>query len=151
MTREQRQSLERVAERHLRRGELSEALAQFEALALAFPGDAPLASRVAEMRENLQPAELLNPRSNFHSEPDVASRGPVDEAEAMAARGDYAGAMARYRQLLSERPDSELIRDRLAELFRMVQAQRPRDPPPRLREALLSELLGRISSRRRRA
>lgn len=150
MTPEERKTLEAQAERHLRRGELSEAFEQFQHLSRAFPADVALAARITQLKESLQPAELMNPRSNFHSEPaDAATATPVDQAEALATRGDYAGAIGLYRRLLGERPDSELIRERLAELFRLAQAQAPRRPSPQAREHLLAELLARISSRKR--
>jgi tetratricopeptide (TPR) repeat protein len=151
MTPEERHSLETQAERHLRRGELSEAFEQFQQVARAFPADTALQARIAQLKENLQPAELMNPRSNFHSEPAGGGQTPVDQAEALASRGDYAGAIGLYRKLLAERPESELIRERLAELFRLVQAQKPRRASPQARENLLAELLGRISSRKRQA
>lgn len=149
MTPEQRQTLEAQAERHLRRGELSEAFEQFREVARAFPDDEHLRARITQLQENLQPAELMNPRSNFHSEP-AQGDTPADRAEAMAARGDYGGAIGLYRKVLAERPDSQLVRERIEELFRLVQAQAPRRPTPQAREHFLQELLQRITARRRK-
>ena len=148
MTPEERQSIEARADRALRRGELSEAFRLFQQLKGAFPDDAALQTRIALLQETLQPAELLSPKANFRAEPAGAPQSPMDEAEVRAARGDYAGAIALYRTLLAARPDSELIKERLAELFGLVQAQAPRRAPHQ-REAVLAELLSRISTRKR--
>lgn len=142
--------METRAERSLRRGELSEAFRLFRQLANAFPQDQALAQRIRDLEESLQPSELLSPRANFRAEGSDAPQSPMDQAEALAAKGDFAGAIALYRTLLAQRPDSELIRERLAELFGLVQAQAPRRSPFQ-RESLLADLLSRIAARRRRA
>ena len=136
---------------------LSTALALFQQLVAAFPGDASLAEKLANLKENLQPMELTSAKSRFVPEPSAPRVGaaPLDEAEALAARGDYAGAIARYRKALGDKPDSELLKERLAELFRMMQAQAPKPRPapvvlPKSPELTLTELLDRIAGRRKR-
>lgn len=152
MTPADRHSLETRAERCLRRGELSEAFSLFRELVAAFPDDAALRSRLTELEGSLQPAELLNPRSNFRPEPEAAPRSPTEDAERRAAQGDYPGAIAAYRQILEAKPDNELVRERLAELFTLAQAAAPRpSAPTRHREAVLGELLSRIGARKREA
>jgi hypothetical protein len=150
VTPDERSEVESRAERSLRRGELSEAFKLVTELTRAFPADRHLADRLAQLKDNIDPAELLNPKSNLRAEPEGPPRTPVDEAEQRAARGDYAGAIALYRRLLAERPDSDLLRERLDELFHLATAQNPhrelRAPTP---EALLNELLQRIASRNR--
>jgi tetratricopeptide (TPR) repeat protein len=153
VTRDERDALEAKADRAMRRGELSTALEFFQALLTAFPEDAALAQKLAQLKENLQPMELVSAKSRFVPEAPAKSPAPLDEAEALAARGDYAGAIARYRKALADKPDSELLKDRLAELFRLVQAQAPRRPVPALEqknpELVLGEWLDRISVRRK--
>ena len=150
---EEREVVEAKADRAMRRGELSTALELFQQLLTAFPGDVGLQRKLSGLKENLQPMELVSAKSRFVPEPpSTKSAAPLDEAEALAAKGDYAGAIARYRKALSEKPDSELLKERLAELFRLVQAQAPRraaPPAPKTPEGVLSEWLDRISSRRK--
>ena len=125
---EEREAVEAKADRAMRRGELSTALELFQQLLTAFPGDVGLQRKLSGLKENLQPMELVS------------------------AKSDYPGAIARYRKALSEKPDSELLKERLAELFRLVQAQAPRraaPPAPKTPEGVLSEWLDRISSRRK--
>lgn len=154
MTQDERDTLEAKGDRAMRRGELSTALALFQQLCAAFPADATLAEKMKNLQENLQPMELTSAKSRFVPDPS-APRGrgsPLDEAEALAARGDYAGAIARYRKALADKPDSQLLKERLTELFRMMQAQAPRKPAPvvaKSPELALSELLDRIASRRK--
>ncbi|MBL9039175.1 MAG: hypothetical protein JNG84_11705 [Archangium sp.] len=148
MTDTERSEIEAQAERALRRGELSHAFTLFRQLTAAFPDDAALRTRVDELEGSLQPAELMSAKANFRAEPSGPPTSAVDDAEQRAARGDYAGAIAVYRRLLTERPDSQLLRERLSELFQLAQA-RPSAPRPRTREAMLSELLDRVGSRKR--
>jgi tetratricopeptide (TPR) repeat protein len=155
MTPEERDTLEAKGDRAMRRGELSAALALFQQLCSAFPLDSALAEKLANLKENLQPMELTSAKSRFVPDPSAPRSGgnPLDEAEALAARGDYPGAIARYRKALADKPDSELLKERLAELFRMMQAHAPQRPPPvvpKSPELALTELLDRIASRRKR-
>jgi tetratricopeptide (TPR) repeat protein len=151
MTPDERRTLEATAERHLRRSELRDALALFRQLAQAFPDDEALSRRLAEVEENLQPAELTHARSAFRPEPAKAS--PTHQAEALASRGDFAGAITIYRSLLEQNPNAELVRERLAELFQLAQARSPSRvqpaPAPRDPKRELEKLLERITSRRR--
>ncbi len=147
----EREAVEAKAERALRRGELSEAFGLYKTLTAAFPADQSLARRVAELQENLQPAELMNPKSNFRSESIAgAPSSPYDAAEVCASKGDYRGAIAIYRKLMADRPDSELVRERLTELFQLAQAgQAPPAPVKKPLDAVLADLLSRISDRKR--
>ncbi len=150
MTPADRQLIESRAERCLRRGELSEAFSLFRELIAAFPADEVLKRRVSELEGSLQPAELMNAKANFKAEPEHAPRSVTEQAEHLAASGDYAGAIAAYRRLLSSRPDNELVKERLQELFTLAQAAAPHaTAPTRHREAVLGELLSRIDARRR--
>ncbi|MCA3011309.1 MAG: tetratricopeptide repeat protein [Myxococcaceae bacterium] len=145
-----RQAIEAKAERCLRRGELSEAFSLFRKLAAAFPHDAALARRLSELEESLQPAELTSSKANFRAEPVDLPRSDTEHAEHLAAAGDYAGAIVAYRRLLAARPDNELVRERLAELFTLARAAAPRpSAPTATREAVLGELLSRIGARKR--
>lgn len=148
----EREALEAKVERSLRRGELAEALALYRELENAFPHDRSLARRITELQENLQPAELTNPTSNFRSQPAASgiADAPLAAAETCASQGDYKGAIALYRRLMTERPDSELIRERLAELFELAQAgQSPPRPAAKALEAVLNDLISRINDRKR--
>lgn len=150
MTPADRHTLEARAERCLRRGELSEAFSLYRELAAAFPEDGTLKNRIAELEESLQPAELMNAKSNFKAEPEGAPRSATEEAERLASVGDYGGAIAGYRKLLSARPDNDLVKERLQELFTLAQASAPRpSAPTRHREAVLGEILSRIGARKR--
>lgn len=150
----EREALEAKAERSLRRGELSEAFTIYRQLAKAFPSDESLTRKIVELQENLQPAELMNPKSNFRSESTAGTpTSPTDAAEQCASRGDYSGAITIYRRLAAERPDSELIRERLTELFQLAQAGRtPPDSTGTKKplDAVLNDLLSRIGDRRRK-
>jgi hypothetical protein len=174
MTPDERTEAEARADRALRRGELSSALALYQAISDAFPGDDVIAQKLAGIRESLQPHELSHAKSRAPAEPAPAPSGSVQEAEALAAKGDYAAAVAIYRRAVAERPDSDLFKERLAELFQLAQSIAPRNTPapfPRAAVAattdrsgspattdrdvpvssprLLSDLLDQISRRRR--
>ncbi|MDX2014241.1 MAG: tetratricopeptide repeat protein [Myxococcaceae bacterium] len=145
-----RQALEARAERSLRRGELSEAFSLYRQLVAAFPADAALKERLGQLEASIQPAELMSPKANFRAEPDDAPRSETEQAERLAAAGDYAGAISAYRRLLTARPDNELVRERLSELFTLARAAAPRPSAPTAnREAVLGELLSRIGARKR--
>jgi tetratricopeptide (TPR) repeat protein len=144
---EDRAGLERRAERHLRRGELKEALAAYRSLAAAFPDDPALAGRLGLVQESLQPAELAATPSGVRAEPPGGHATPAHQAETLAARGDFRGAIEIYQRLLEDQPRAELLVERLAELRQLASATRSR--PALSREHLLEHLLSRISSRRR--
>lgn len=153
MTQDERDTLEAKADRAMRRGELAAALALLQQLSTAFPADAAVAEKLRNLKDNLQPSELTSAKSRFAPEPAAPqASSPLDEAERLAARGDFAGAIAGYRKALAARPDSELLKERLAELFKMMQAQAPRRPVPVVKspELALSELLDRIAERRKK-
>lgn len=155
MTSEERAELEARAERAKRRGEMSEALAALEQVSAAFPDDSALAARLEQLRGSLQPMELQSAKTRF--EPGGGQTGkpatPEQEGERLFALGDYAGAAGAYRRALAAKPDSELIRERLFELFRLAQAA-PRHSPtdaalPKSKDKLLEALLDRIAARRK--
>ncbi len=148
MTPDERQRAEAVAERALRRGEVAQAIAQLEAILAVSPSDAALAARVAQLRESAAPQELDRAATYTPGLSPLPGAGPTAQAEAAAARGDFATAIALYRALLVTQPNAVLFRERLEELFRLVEAQAPRRPAIS-REAALTELLDRVSARRR--
>ncbi len=145
---DERRALEATAERHLRRGELREAVAVLHHLVQALPDDAALAERLAQLEENLQPAELMSPKAALRSDPKTAP-SPMHDAEALASRGDFAGAITIYRRLLEQNPAADLVRERLAELFQLAQARSPQRPTASSRAQVLEHLLERIATRRR--
>jgi hypothetical protein len=146
MTIQERTEVESRADRSLRRGDLSEALVLYRALSAAFPLDETLSRRLEQLDESLQPAELFNPKSRAASEPGGPGQsGPEQEGERLFALGDYMGAMSAYRRALEEKPGSDLIRERLVEIYGLA---RSAEPPADI-GALLVALLDRIASRRR--
>jgi tetratricopeptide (TPR) repeat protein len=157
MTPEARAEMVAHAERALRRGELSEALSLYETLCQAFPEDQALALKLSNLRETLQPQELQALRAlQASARPEAIPQGPSSpaaEGERLFALGDYAGAAAAYRRALQERPDNELIRERLEELYRLARALPVHSPTdrklPRQAEPLLNALLDRLAARRR--
>jgi tetratricopeptide (TPR) repeat protein len=156
MTPEARAEMQARAERALRRGELAEAVGLYETLVQQFPQDDALAQKLSLLRESLQPMELHSPKARPPASDAPLSHGPsspVQEGERLFALGDYAGAAAAYRRALQERPDNELIKERLLELYRLATAAPvhsptdralPKDPEPRLHA-----LLDRLAARRR--
>jgi tetratricopeptide (TPR) repeat protein len=147
------------AERALRRGELGEALSLFESLCRTYPEDEGLALKLTNVREMLQPEELQALQAfKASSRPEPAPlepSSPVAEGERLFALGDYVGAAAAYRRALQERPDNELIRERLEEAYRLARAlpvhhASPTDRKlPQHTEAALHALLDRVAARRR--
>ncbi|HSP77540.1 MAG TPA: hypothetical protein VLQ93_03365 [Myxococcaceae bacterium] len=154
MTPEARADMVARAERALRRGEISEAVSLYDTLCQAFPEDAALALKRANLREMLQPSELLAlpSRPPLERAP-LGPSSPVAEGERLFALGDYVGAAAAYRRALQERPDSELIRERLEELYRLARTLPVHSPTDRAlpteAEPLLQALLDRLAARRR--
>lgn len=155
MTPAARAELEARAERCLRRGEMDEALAHLETLARDFPEDTVLATRLAHLRESLQPQELQTAKARFREEHAPMGHGsPMQEGERLFALGDYAGAAAAYRRALQERPDNELIRERLLELYQLAQSAPHKASPtdkalPKEPVHRLNALLDRVAARRR--
>lgn len=150
MTPEERAQLEQQIERAVRRGELADAIGHLRALAADFPDDDTVAEKLKQLEESLQPAELMSAKANVRWDSPVPTVSPVDAAERLAAKGDFAGAIAAYRKVLAAQPGSELVKERLAELFALAQARAPRRPlPPKDKTLVLSELLARIDARRR--
>ncbi len=159
MTPAERSELEARAERCIRRGELSDAVGLYRALCAAHPEDLSLERRLQNLEESLEPGELLkvkgmSPAAAPASAPSGPGKvGPEQEGERLFALGDYSGAMAAYRRALKEKPESELIRERLEELYRLARAAPAHSPTgrtlPENPESLLSALLDRIAARRR--
>ena len=157
MTPEARAEMVAQAERALRRGELDEALRLLETLCRAFPQDEGLALKLAHLHETLEPQELQLSRSLRASAlPESIPQGPSSpevEGERLFSLGDYAGAAAAYRRALQARPDSELVRERLEELYRLARSLPVHSPTdrslPRQAEPLLQALLDRLAARRR--
>ena len=150
-----RDELTAPAERAVRRGEMKEAVRLYEELARAQPGDPQINQRLEALRAALQPSEIpgveLPPeeQSGVHTTPLT----PEQEGELLHNLGDYAGAAAAYRRALHDKPDSELIKERLVELYQLAQAM-PRHSPtdatlPRQAEPMLKALLDRIAARKR--
>ncbi len=148
--------MEARADRALRRGELAEALGLYEALVRAFPDDAALALKLSNLRDSLQPSELQAlealrpPEAAFLP---LSPSSPVQEGERLFVLGDYVGAAAAYRRALQERPDSELLKERLIELYRLskeMPLQSPTDKAlPEEAQPRLQALLDRVAARRR--
>ncbi|HEX8436471.1 tetratricopeptide repeat protein [Archangium sp.] len=158
MSPEARAEMVAHAERALRRGELSEAVSLYESLCRAFPEDPSLALRLSNLREMLQPQELQvlqSLRASAEAEPVVpqSPSTPVSEGERLFVLGDYVGAAAAYRRALQEQPQSELLRERLVEVYRLARALPVHSPTdrelPRQAEPLLQALLDRLAARRR--
>lgn len=148
--------MEARADRALRRGELAEALHLYESLVQDFPGDAALALKLANLKDSLQPSELqalLASRPPEEPSLPLAPSSPAQEGERLFALGDYVGAAAAYRRALQERPDSELLKERLIELYRLAREmplQSPTDKAlPKAAEPRLQALLDRVAARRR--
>ena len=147
MTQEERAQLETRVERHVRRGELSEARAGLERLCMAFPEDALLADRLVQLEQGLDPAERRRVATG-RVEPTGNHKTPMHEAEALAAAGKYKAAIFIYRQLLKTQPDWDLVKERLAELFQLAQIAAPHRGGLN-HEGALEHLLDRISTRKR--
>jgi hypothetical protein len=133
------------AERSMRRGDLAEATRLFELVATRFPGDGAAAARLSQLRENLQPLELMHPKARLAAAEAPTGLTHEQEGERLFGEGDFAGAAAAYRKALEQHPDSELIRERLMELFALAKGSAPGP------EDLLRGLLSRIRDRGSRA
>ncbi len=149
-----RADLEVRADRALRRGEVSEALALFEQLASAYPDDAALKTKLDNLRETLQPMELSSAKTRSADRATgMPPSSPEAEGERLLALGDFPGAISAYRRAFTQRPDSVLVQERLAEIFRLARAAPNTSPTdtklPREQEPMLRALLDRISARRR--
>lgn len=156
MTLEARAEMQTRAERALRRGELAEAVGLYETLVQQFPQDEALAQKLALLRESLQPMELHAPKARPPAIEEPVPQGPsspVQEGERLFALGDYAGAAAAYRRALQERPNNELIKERLVELYRLATTTPIHSPTdralPKEPEHRLQALLDRLAARRR--
>ena len=147
MTPEERTALETQIERHVRRGELGQAYAALQRLSDAFPDELALTQRLAQVEASLDPAERRRVPVPI-SEPSGVHKSPMHQAEAFAAAGRYRDAIGIYRALLQSRPDWDLVKERLAELFQLAQVADPPRPPVN-RENVLGHLLERITSRKR--
>ncbi|MGV3619788.1 MAG: hypothetical protein ACO1OB_03165 [Archangium sp.] len=142
-----RTTLEAKIERHLRRGELSEAWAALNGLCEAFPEEDALKLRLRQLEESLEPSEWRRV-TLAKTEPSGVHKSPMHYAEGLAAAGKYTEAIEIYRALLDERPDQELVKERLGELFQLAQVAQARRPTVD-RAGVLEHLLERINARRR--
>lgn len=147
VTPEERAQLEAATERHLRRGELSEAWAALTKLSDAFPGDAAVAERIKHLEDSLEPSEWRKMTMTRPTTAD-AMKSPMHYAESLAAQGRYTEALELYRALLDENPHQELIKERLSELYQLARVASPKKQGVD-RLGMLEHLLERISSRRR--
>ena len=147
MTPSERAALETQIDRHVRRGELPAARAALERLCLAFPEDQALADRLARLEEDLDPSER-RPVPLGGIDPTGKHKTPMHEAEALAAKGKYKEAIAIYRALLKDRPDWELVKERLSELFQLAQVAAPIKTSTD-QSGALEHLLDRINTRKR--
>ena len=151
MSPEDRAAIEKNVERHVRRGDVYEACVLLQQLIEAFPDERALADRLLHLEGSLDPTErrrvsLIPPESTG------SHRSPVSQAEAHVARGRYKDAIELYRSLLVERPDWDLVKERIAELELLQQLANPHEPPPADagdQKAVLEHLLDRISNRKR--
>jgi hypothetical protein len=143
-----RESIEAEADRLRRRGELGQALELYHTLLANSPEDAGLRDKVDQVGELLQPMELNHPKAAHGT---TAPSSLEERAERAAAHGDYAEAAALYRRALQEAPESELLAERLAEVFALAKrGSAPAAAAPATPEALLQGLLERIAQRRDR-
>lgn len=142
----ERPEAEARADRLIRRGEMAEAVGILRGLVQAFPDDEALSRRLADLAEALQPSELTHPKAQVGSVDRSNSGTPEQEGERLFAQGDYAGAITAYRRALQLRPDNELVRERLEELFTLAQTRPPQRPGT---ADLLKGLLERVAARRR--
>ena len=128
---------------------MADAYAIAQKLADAFPDDIAIAGRLIELENSMEPSERRAFAAKRH-ESTGAHKSPVSQAEALAASGKYAEAITIYRQLLSARPEWELVKERLAELFQLAQVANPLKPTGAgNREGVLEHLLDRINQRKR--
>lgn len=123
------------AEREVRRGNFKDAVAIYEALVRAQPGEASLAARLETLREMLQPMELVHPKAAAATGRADGPGDAVHEAEAAANRGDLHGAISLYERLVAERPDNPLFAERLEELRALARDPVQRGAMPRSRPA----------------
>lgn len=147
MSPDERRALEQQADKLMRRGDLPGTAATLRRLVEAFPEEPSYVERLGDVEASLDPVErgrvsLPPPR------PTGENATPLHEAEALAAAGKYAEAVAIYRALLTASPDAPLLKERLAELYALAQVAAPKRPPVN-RAQVLEHLLERITSRRR--
>jgi tetratricopeptide (TPR) repeat protein len=149
MTNEERAALEHQIERHVKRGEMGDAYAKVQQLAEAFPDDIAIAGKLIELENSLEPSERRVFAARRH-ESTGAHKSPVSQAEALAASGRYAEAITIYRALLASRPEWDLVKERLAELFQLAQVATPARPSTESQKtSVLEHLLDRINQRKR--
>jgi tetratricopeptide (TPR) repeat protein len=122
MDEQHREGLEQRAERAVRRGELLVALDAFERLLAERPEDERLRGKIESVRSLLQPSELVH-RRRAEPLPAQASESALNDAEQgelHASNGRYELALQCYRRAVEAHPNNELLRERLAELFRLA-------------------------------
>lgn len=146
----ERQALEQSIDRHIRRGEFADAARALRSLQAAFPEEPSIGVRLAELETQLSPADrIASMRPTARAAAATPQQSPVDSAEAFASAGRFQEALEIYQQLLAQRPDSELVRERIAELSELARVVQPPRPSIGRKTAVLEHLLERISSRRR--
>ncbi len=115
--------LEQRAERAVRRGDLLAALDLFERLSGERPEDERIRGRIESVRSLLQPSELVHRRRaepQGDAAPEDAALTDAELGELHAANGRYPQAVQAYRRAVAAHPGNELLRERLAELFRLA-------------------------------
>jgi hypothetical protein len=123
MSPEELATQEAKADRFLKRGDFLRALAVLKGIVAEHPERSDLSERVQLIAESLHPSELQHASAPM-PEIDVAPpTSPEEEGERLFQKGDYAGAAMAYRRALEAKPTSELIKERLVELFQLAQAQ----------------------------
>ena len=145
------------AERCVKRGELREALALYQQIVALSPGDANAARRVKTLEE-LVAAEGSSPAlARPRREAPAPAQSAEQRAELMVERGDHAGALRTYAEILRLRPDHKLAQERHNQISALLaesgDAARKATAPkePMTREAALLQLRDRVASRRRAA
>jgi tetratricopeptide (TPR) repeat protein len=147
MSPEQRAEIESRADRHLRRGELSQAVTGFQAILAAFPQDIGIRRKLVQIAESLDPVDLRLPETS--SPAGSAPTSAELEAERLLDQGDHRGALAAYRRAIDERPDDERLKQCLAELFEKVRGAPAAPRRTAGPDQLLRELLERIAGRKK--
>jgi tetratricopeptide (TPR) repeat protein len=139
---------EAQAERQVRRGNFREAIALYEQLLTAAPGDERLQRRLAAVRSMLQPSELDRPAALPIPPAPAEEPHTLDAlAEACLERGDVERAIRLYERAIEERPHAHLLTERLNELRSWQRGAATGGDTDK--KGALERLLSRIGERRR--